>query len=134
MRRLRASGPSRTPATTSSRPIIVCYHRRSMSPQSKAPVWLMPLLLGLLMLSGSCALIYQVLWLRLLALTFGVTVHAAATVLGCFMGGLAVGSMLAGRWADRHARPLFLFGLVELAIGLCGFLSPLQLVAVQRWF
>lgn len=94
----------------------------------------MPLLLGLLMLSGGCALIYQVLWLRLLALTFGVTVHAAATVLGCFMGGLAVGSVLAGRWADRHARPLFLFGLVELSIGVCGIVSPFAIAAVQTVF
>ena len=103
-------------------------------PQPTAPAWLIPFLLGLLMLSGACALIYQVLWLRVLALTFGVTVHAAATVLGCFMGGLAVGSVLAGRWADRHPRPLFLFGLVELTIGLCGVLSPFALEAVQSVF
>ncbi|MDA1305746.1 MAG: hypothetical protein O2917_00605 [Acidobacteria bacterium] len=60
-------------------------------PSSQAPPWLLPLLLVFLLFSGACALIYQVLWLRLLALTFGVTVHAAATVLASFMGGIALG-------------------------------------------
>ena len=40
-----------------------------------------PLLSGLVLLSGASALIYQLLWLRLLGLVFGVTVHAASTVL-----------------------------------------------------
>ena len=103
-------------------------------PSIQAPPWLLPLLVALLLMSGICALVYQVLWLRLLALTFGVTVHAAATVLSSFMGGLALGSLLAGRLADRSPRPLRLFGQVELAIGLCGALSPVALGAVQTTF
>lgn len=42
--------------------------------------------------SGACAVVYQVMWLRLLALVFGVTVYAASTVLASFMAGLALGS------------------------------------------
>jgi spermidine synthase len=99
-----------------------------------APSWLVPFLIPLLLLSGVCGLVYQVLWMRLLALTFGVTVHAAATVLASFMGGLAMGSLLAGRLADRSASPLRLFGLVELSIGLSGLASPLVLSALQRGF
>lgn len=52
------------------------------------PFWLLPLPVCLLFLSGISALVYQVLWLRLLSLTFGVTTHAASTVLASFMGGL----------------------------------------------
>jgi spermidine synthase len=59
------------------------------------------LLLVLFFLSGTSALVYQVLWMRLLALVFGVTVHAATTVLAAFMAGLAIGSAVAGRLADR---------------------------------
>jgi hypothetical protein len=33
----------------------------------------------LFFISGASALIYQVLWLRLLGLVFGVTIHAATT-------------------------------------------------------
>lgn len=103
-------------------------------PSSPAPAWLLPSLALLLLCSGICALIYQVLWLRVLALTFGVTVHAAAVVLASFMGGLALGSLLAGRLADRTPSPLRLFGLVELAIGLCALATPLALGAVQSVF
>src|SRR5690242_12804397 len=47
-----------------------------------------------------CALIYQVLWLRMLGWVFGVTVYAASTVWATFMAGLALGSFVAGRLAD----------------------------------
>ncbi len=98
------------------------------------PRWLLPVLAGLLVLSGMCALVYQVLWLRLLSLTFGVTTHAATTVLASFMAGLALGSFFAGRIADRARRPLRLFGAVELAIGVCALASPTLLSAVHTLY
>jgi len=57
--------------------------------------------LVLFFVSGACGLIYEVLWARLLTLSFGVTVLAASTVVAAFMGGLALGSYLFGRWSDR---------------------------------
>lgn len=84
---------------------------------------------GLFFVSGACALVYQVLWLRLMGLVFGVTIHAASTVLAVFMGGLAVGSMLAGRLAGRLSRPLLWFGAAEAGIGLTAALSP----ALVEW-
>ena len=48
-------------------------------------------------------LIYQVAWVRLLGLAFGVTVFAISTVLAAFMGGLAIGSIVGGRRADLVA-------------------------------
>ena len=66
--------------------------------------------------SGASALIYQVLWLRKLGLVFGVTVYAASTVWAGFMFGLAVGSLLSGRLADRVRRPLVWFGVAEALI------------------
>ena len=92
---------------------------------------LLPLLVVLLFLSGVSALVYQVLWLRLLSLTFGVTTHAASTVLASFMGGLAIGSVVAGRLADRVERPLRPFAAVELLIGLCALATPAVLVAAH---
>lgn len=80
--------------------------------------------------SGASSLIYQVLWLRLLALVFGVTVYAATTVLASFMAGLALGSAVAGRLADRVRSPLWWFGVVEIAIGLLAFGSQWILTAV----
>jgi hypothetical protein len=58
---------------------------------------ILPILALLFFCSGACGLIYQVLWLRLLGLTFGVTVYTASTVWASSMAGLAIGT-LAYEW------------------------------------
>ena len=103
-----------------------------MTEPSRSPRWLLPLLLLLFLGSGVCALVYQVMWLRLLALVFGVTVYAASTVLAGFMAGLGVGSLVAGRLAARITRPLAAFGLAEVLVGVTAFISPLLLDALTR--
>lgn len=93
------------------------------------------LLLPLLVfVSGACALIYQLLWLRLLGLVFGVTVHAASTVLASFMAGLAIGSYAAGRLAPRARRPLLWFAAAEALIGISAAGTPLVLQALQALY
>ena len=52
-------------------------------------------------LSGATGLIYEVLWARMLGLVFGATTIAISAVLAAFMGGLALGSEMAGRWGTR---------------------------------
>jgi spermidine synthase len=91
----------------------------------------LPVLLLLFFLSGASALVYQVLWMRLLALVFGVTVHAASTVLAAFMTGLAVGSAAAGRVADRVRRPLAAFGAAEALVAVAALLTPVALAGVE---
>jgi spermidine synthase len=94
--------------------------------------WLVPALLVCLFVSGATGLIYQVLWLRLLALSFGVTIYAASTVLASFMAGLALGSIVAGRLIDRASRPLLWYGLAEILVGGLAFATPAALAAVER--
>lgn len=96
--------------------------------------WLLPALLVFVLLSGFAALVYQILWLRLLALVFGVTVWAASTVLASFMGGLALGSFAAARFGDRARVPLRWYGLVELGIGASALATPMALDGVERAF
>src|SRR5689334_16894883 len=79
---------------------------------------------GLLFISGAAGLVYQVAWVRLLGLAFGVTIFAISTVLAAFMGGLAVGSVIGGRRADRAGQPLRLYGLVELGVGISALATP----------
>jgi spermidine synthase len=76
-------------------------------------------------LSGAMGLIYEVLWARMLGLVFGGTTLAVSTVLAAFMGGLALGSALAGRFAARLTRPLRTYGLIEIAIAIYAILVPL---------
>jgi hypothetical protein len=74
------------------------------------------LLYVLFFLSGAAALVYEVVWARSLALVFGGSHLAVATVLSVFMGGLRLGGWLLGRAADRSRRPLRLYALLELGI------------------
>ncbi len=78
----------------------------------------------LFFLSGASALIYELLWQRLLNLTFGVSTLCVSAVIASFMTGLALGGLLMGRWADRSNRPLHLYAAMEAAIALAGLLIP----------
>jgi spermidine synthase len=66
----------------------------------------------------------QVVWLRYLSLIFGNTTWAAATLLAVFMGGLGVGALVFGSWADRIGRPLVVYAVMEIAIGVIALASP----------
>jgi spermidine synthase len=81
-------------------------------------------LAALFALSGCASLMDQVVWLRYLGLTFGNTTYAAATLLAVFLGGLALGALLFGRWADRLRRPLTALAVVEIAVALIALASP----------
>jgi spermidine synthase len=76
-------------------------------------------------LSGAAALLYEVLWLRELTLFCGHTTLAASTVLSAFMGGLALGSALGGRRADRipPGRLLSVFAALEVGAAATALLS-----------
>jgi len=87
-------------------------------------------LIGLcFVLSGATGLIYEVLWARMLGLVFGATTLAISTVLAAFMGGLALGSALAGKFAQRIKKPLSVYGLIEILIAVYALLVPL----LFRW-
>ena len=75
-------------------------------------------------LSGATGLIYEVLWARMLGLVFGATTLAVSTVLAAFMGGLALGSALAGKLAARIQKPLSTYGLMEIGIAIYALLVP----------
>ena len=88
------------------------------------------LLIGLcFIVSGATGLIYEVLWARMLGLVFGATTLAVSTVLAAFMGGLALGSALAGKLAPRIKKPLATYGWMEIGIAAYALLVPL----LFRW-
>lgn len=81
--------------------------------------------------SGLSALVIQVAWFRLFRLVFGASTAANAAVLAVFLGGLGVGGILLGGRADRTARPLRLFGLLELGVATATVASPFLLTAAR---
>jgi hypothetical protein len=78
-------------------------------------------------LSGISALVYQVVWTRLVALLLGSQIEAISIVLVAFFGGLALGSRILGAAADRTRRPLRLFGGLEAGAGALAIASPFLL-------
>ncbi|MGH9385364.1 MAG: fused MFS/spermidine synthase [Vicinamibacterales bacterium] len=80
-------------------------------------------------ISGAAALIYEVIWTRLLTLEMGHTVAAVSTVLAAFMGGLAIGSAIGGRVGSRLSpeRALQTYAGLEIVIALFALLLPLGL-------
>lgn len=83
--------------------------------------------------SGAAALIYEVVWTRLLTLQMGHGIAAASAVLAAFMGGLAAGASAAGRASNTlpPRRALTLYAALELAVGVLALLMPLALIAVR---
>ena len=85
-------------------------------------------------LSGGTALVYEVVFLRMLGLVFGHTVHAVATVLIVFMGGLALGSALFGGLTPRIRSPIQAYGWLELGIGAWAALLPMLFAWSAAWY
>jgi spermidine synthase len=76
-------------------------------------------------LSGFAALLYQVVWQRILVLFSGADVYSSTLIVAAFMGGLGIGHLAGGQLADRVSRAsaLLLFAAAELAIAAFGVFS-----------
>ena len=83
--------------------------------------------------SGSAALVYEILWSRQFVTVFGNSAYAISIVLCAFMAGLGVGSLYFGRRADRTADPLRMYALLELGIAATALAIP-WLVELLRAF
>ena len=77
-------------------------------------------LCGVLFLSGTGALIFETLWLRVSGLAFGNSTWAAALILSSFMAGLALGNALAASSRIRRWRPLHFYIVLELFVAFFG--------------
>ena len=83
------------------------------------------LTLAVFFASGFAALLYQVIWQRLLAIFSGADVYSATVIVAAFMAGLGIGNLAGGIVADRVSRrtSLMLFAGAEAAVGLFGAIS-----------
>ena len=81
-------------------------------------------LLYLFFFSGFAAIIYQIVWQRVLFTSFGTNIEAITIVVSVFMFGLGVGSLVGGYLSKMfNQKLLFLFMLIEIGIGLFGLIS-----------
>ena len=78
--------------------------------------WLLVLFVG----SGGAALIYEVVWLQLLQLVIGSSGISLGVLLGVFMGGMCLGSLLLPRLISDSHHPLRVYAFLEIGIGIFG--------------
>ena len=108
----------------------------STPPRAFEP-WVPPLILLLFVGSGAAALIYEIVWLQLLQLVIGSSAVSLGVLLGTFMGGMCLGSLMLPRLVSARHHPLRVYALIELGIGIVGllvlFLMPLVGVVYTAW-
>ncbi len=81
-----------------------------------------PLLVLLFVGSGCAALIYEVVWFQLLGLVIGASSVSMGILLGTFMGGMCLGSLLLPRVVSSRWHPLAVYAVLEVGIGVIGIL------------
>lgn len=95
--------------------------------------WVKPVFLLLFFGSGCSALIYEVIWFQQLQLVIGSSGVSLAVLLGTFMGGMSLGSMLTPRLIPGW-HPLRVYALLELGIGGYGIAVLLGLPHVEAFY
>jgi len=80
------------------------------------------MLLLLFVGSGCAALIYEIVWFQLIELVIGSSAVSLGVLLGTFMGGMCLGSLLLPRFVSPEQHPLRVYAMLEGAIGVLGLI------------
>jgi spermidine synthase len=100
------------------------------SPEA-AQRWL-PALLLLFVGSGCAALIYEVVWFQLLQLSIGSSAVSLGVLLGIYMGGMCLGSLLLPKYLNPRNHPLRVYALLEIGIAVFGIIVLFAVPLVGR--
>src|SRR5262249_32485375 len=82
----------------------------------------LPALFLLFVGSGCAALIYEIVWFQLLQLVIGSSSISLGILLGTFMGGMCLGSLLLPRFVPAAQHPLRVYAMLEFGVGVMGIL------------
>lgn len=93
---------------------------------------LLPWLLPLFAASGCSALIYEIVWFQLLQLVIGSSAVSISVLLGSFMGGMCIGSLLLPRLVATGRNPLRVYALLECLLGVIGLAVLFGMPALDR--
>ena len=96
---------------------------RPVKTRNKIPLIQIAVVL-LFFISGGTGLVYEVTWTRLFTSVFGNTTYAVSAVLTAFMGGLALGSLVIGKIADKRQNLLKLVAYLEAGVAIFAVLLP----------
>jgi spermidine synthase len=102
---------------------IARQQQQSAAPLSLPPTQrFLPLLLLLFVGSGCAALIYEIVWFQLIELVIGSSAVSLGVLLGTFMGGMCLGSLLLPRFVSTERHPLVVYAKLEAGIGVLGLI------------
>ncbi|HEU5304537.1 MAG TPA: hypothetical protein VFU40_07830, partial [Gemmatimonadales bacterium] len=91
------------------------------------------LLLGVSLGTAVASFLYEIAWIRMLALVLGSATHSFELMLSAFILGLAFGAWWIRSRADRLADPLRTLGLVQCAMGMLALATLPVYVASFDW-
>jgi spermidine synthase len=94
----------------------------------------LPVLLLLFAGSGCAALIYEIVWFQLLQLAIGSSAVSLGALLGTFMGGMCLGSLLLPKKISDRQHPLRVYAYLELGIGALGLVVLFAIPLVDRLY
>jgi spermidine synthase len=83
---------------------------------------LLPFLLLLFFGSGCAALVYEIVWFQMLQLVIGSSAVSLGVLVGTYMGGMCLGSVVLPRLISAARHPLRVYAALESGIGLLGIL------------
>ena len=89
------------------------------------------MILVLFFLSGFTALLYEVVWERLLHVVFGLSTYAVTVVTAAFMLGLALGYLAGQSRRLSRYHPFVVYGLAEGLIGVFALIFPFVLKMID---
>ncbi|MBN2182600.1 MAG: fused MFS/spermidine synthase [Sedimentisphaerales bacterium] len=92
----------------------------------------LPVVLLLFIGSGCSALIYEIVWFQLLQLVIGSSAVSLGVLLGTYMGGMCLGSIILPRIISRRHHPLRVYALLELGIGIIGIVVLFGIPYINR--
>lgn len=98
------------------------------------PRGILPLLLLLFTGSGCAALVYEIVWFQLLQFVIGSTAVSLAVLLGTYMLGMCLGSLLLPRLIPVDRNPLRTYAWLETTIGIFGVIVLYALPYVGRLY
>ncbi|MHC4504663.1 MAG: fused MFS/spermidine synthase, partial [Planctomycetota bacterium] len=85
-----------------------------------------------ILISGFCALAYEVFWSRMLSMVLGSSMYSFTLTVSTFLAGIALGSVIYARFLARVSRQTTVFIVLEFAIGVAAYLTPYTLLLAPR--
>lgn len=97
------------------------------------PAGLLRVVLWSTALSGAASFVYEIVWIRMLGMAVGSTLHAFELMLASFVAGIALGGLWVRKRADQSTDPLRLAGWMQVGMGAAALVSIVVYGSSFEW-